>query len=473
MNYMMKVSIKLFLLVFSFLGSISFQDAKAQEVEPWLTMEKVLKNIVPPVFHNQDFLITDYGAVGDGTVNSSMAIRKAIEECNRAGGGRVVVPAGKFCTGPVYLKSNVNLHLEKGSVLLFSTNPEDYLPLVYTRWEGVDLMNYSPLIYAYKEKNIAVTGEGVLDGQASNENWWRWKRSAKAGEPSQADSGNRPALFEMCKNETPVSERIFGEGHYLRPQFVQPYLCENVLLEGFTITNSPMWILHPVLCNNVTVKRVNVISRGPNTDGCDPESCKNILIEECTFDTGDDCIALKSGRNEDGRRIARPIENIVVRNCVMKDGHGGFVVGSEISGGARNIFVEECKMDSPKLERAIRIKTNSARGGVIEGVYIRNLEVGEVAETLLKINLFYEEGEEHGHTPQVKNVLLENITCKSLRFPVFLLGYNDSKISDIKLKNIVIENATEASVIRNVSNITMEDVTIQTLRTVNIWGRVL
>ena len=445
--------------------------------DSWRDADKIINGIVVPSFKNQDFIITKYGAVGDGVTDCSRAIRNAIDACHQAGGGRVVVPAGKYHTGPIYIKSNVNLHLQEGAVLAFSTNPDDYLPLVHTRWEGVDVMNYSPLVYAYKEKNIAVTGKGKLDGCASNANWWTWKGSKrfgwKAGMPNQTEAGNRPALFKMAQNGVPVSERKFGAGHYLRPSFVQPYLCENVLLEDFAITNAPMWIIHPVLCDNIIIRRLNIDSKGPNTDGCDPESCRNVLIEDCVFSTGDDCIALKSGRNEDGRRIGRPVENVVVRNCTMKAGHGGFVVGSEISGGARKIFMENCRMDSPDLTRAVRIKTNSARGGVIENVYMRNITVGRVSETLLKINLLYEDGEGHGHPPVVKNIVLENVTCKSTRFPVFLLGSKDSKISGIRLKNVVVENAKEASVIRNVSGMSMEDVSFQTSRKVDVWGTVI
>lgn len=453
-------------------------NSKVQTNHPadaWLEAEKILKQINPPSFPDNDFHVSTYGATGNGTSNDSAAFKKAIEACSDAGGGRVVVPEGIYLTGPIYLESNVNLHISKGAIIRFSTNPNDY-PLVYTRWEGVELMNHSPLIYAYKETNIAVTGEGVLDGQASNENWWPWSSGTDygytEGMPSQKDPGNRKALFAMAENGVPVAERIFGEGHYLRPQFVQPYLCENVLLQDFTIINSPMWVIHPVLCENVTIKGLNINSNGPNSDGCDPESCRNVLIEGCTFNTGDDCIAIKSGRNEDGRRINRPSENIIVRNCEMKDGHGGLVIGSEISAGARNIYIEDCKMDSPNLTRAIRLKTNSARGGTIDGVYARHIEVGEVEETLLKVNMVYEEGEGHGYVPVVKNIRLENINCRKTRFPLFLLGSSESEISDIVLKNVLIEDAREASVLRYVTNITLENVKFQTSREVNIWGTV-
>ncbi len=452
------------------------QTIFAQTENPWAKMDEIRQQIKAPVFPDQSFLITDFGAVGDGSADCSKAIKRAIERCHKSGGGRVLVPEGDYCTGPIYLKSNVNLHLSRGARLLFSTNPKEYLPLVHTRWEGVELMNYSPLVYAFGETNIAVTGEGVLDGQASKANWWKWNGATRhgwsAGMPSQRDSLNRPALFRMGEENVPVSERQFGEGHYLRPMFFQPYQCEGVLLEGVTLKNSPMWIIHPVLCENVIIRQVTVDSAGPNTDGCDPESCRNVLIEDCTFNTGDDCIALKSGRNNDGRRINIPSENIIIRGCHMIDGHGGIVIGSEITGGAKNIFVEDCTMDSPGLKRAIRIKTNSARGGTIEDVYLRNLEVGTVSEALLKINLLYEDGDGHGHTPLVRNIWMENVHCKRTRYPLFLLGSESSKITGIHLKNVVVEDAKEASMIRYVKAMLMEDVSFQTSKQVDLWGTV-
>lgn len=452
------------------------QETTTTSTNTWDNYQVVVDGIKELSFPDKTFDVMAYGAKGDGTTDDSKAIKDAIEACNKAGGGKVIVPVGNYLSGPIYIKSNVNLHLEKDARIMFSTNPKDYLPLVHTRWEGIEVMNYSPLVYAFEEKNIAITGEGTLDGQASKENWWRWTGSArhgwKAGEPHQKEPHNRPALFQMGEDNVPVEERVFGEGHYLRPQFFQPYRCENVKLEGVTVTNSPMWIIHPVLCNNVIIRNVNVKSGGPNTDGCDPESCKDVLIEGCTFSTGDDCIALKSGRNNDGRRIDKLCENVVIRNCKMTKGHGGIVIGSEITGGARNIFVENCQMDSPALKRAIRIKTNSARGGTIENVYLRKLEVGTVSETLLKINLFYEDGDGHGHTPIVRNVYLEDIHCKSTKYPMFMLGYENSKIQNVQLKNVTIDHARESSVIQNVDNIVMTDVSFQKDAEVNIWGSV-
>jgi polygalacturonase len=232
----------------------------------------------------------------------------------------------------------------------------------------MELMNYSPLVYAYGEENIALTGSGTLDGQASETSWWPWKGAWKthaewASVPNQLAA--RARLIDMVEHGVPVAQRVFGEGDHLRPQFIQPYGCRNVLIEGVTLLRAPMWQVHPVLCTNVTVRGLHISSHGPNNDGCNPESCRDVLIENTYFDTGDDCIAIKSGRNADGRRLAVPSENIVIRNCRMKDGHGGVTIGSEMSGGVRNVFVESCDMDSPELERALRLKTNALRGGFI------------------------------------------------------------------------------------------------------------
>ena len=276
--------------------------------DPWNQVTGILDSIVAPVFPDRTFLVTDYGGIADGQTDILPALREAIRECHEEGGGRVLIPTGSyFVKGPVHLKSGVNLHLEEGATLLFSTDPTDYLPVVFTRWEGVECYNYSPLVYAFGQENIALTGKGVLDGQATNDNWWQWSGSSRygweEGMPSQADAASRPRLFDWNTREVPVGERILGEGAYLRPNFFQPYGCKNILLEGVTFRNSPMWIIHPVLCENVTIRDVKVFSHGPNSDGCDPECSRNVLIENCFFDTGDDCIALKSGRNQDGRRI--------------------------------------------------------------------------------------------------------------------------------------------------------------------------
>jgi polygalacturonase len=334
---------------------------------------------------------------------------------------------------------------------------------VPTRWEGVELMNYSPLVYAYKEHNIAVTGEGVLDGQATNENWWPWKGKEeygfKPGTPSQVDKANRPALFAMAEKDVPQRERKFGNGFYLRPQFVQPYLCKDILIEGVKITNSPMWILNPVLCTNVTINKVSVESSGPNTDGCDPESCKNVLIKDCYFNTGDDCIALKSGRNRDGRRINVPCENVVIEGCTMVNGHGGIVIGSEISGGVKNIFAQNCTMNSPLLDRALRIKTSSARGGVTENIYLRNITVGQVKQEAILITMFYEDT--GAFMPLIRNIEVDNMQVKiGGTTGILVEGYAKKPVQNLRLNNVTINNVKVPYNIANLTGLQLNNVLI-------------
>jgi polygalacturonase len=293
----------------------------------WASMEKILQEIIPPVFPDSDFDITDFGAVGDGLTKSTEAINSAINACHEAGGGRVIVPEGRFLTGAIHLKSNVNLHITEKAVLAFSQNDKDYLPPVFTRWEGTECYNYSPFIYAFEQENIAITGDGTLDGQSDSANWWFWKgawsrRTWDIVPENQAKA--TAVLRQMAEDGVPVEERIFGEGHYLRPNFIQFYNSRNILMEGITVINSPMWVIHPVLSENITISNISVVSHGPNNDGCNPESSRNILIKDSYFDTGDDCIAIKSGRNADGRRVNVPSENIIVQRCTMRDGHGGW-----------------------------------------------------------------------------------------------------------------------------------------------------
>ena len=428
----------------------------------WTDLPSVLAKIVPPQFPDREFVITSYGAVGDGEKDCTEAFRKAIEACVSAGGGKVVVPKGVFLTGAIHLKSNVNLYISEGAVVRFSTDPSRYLPVVYSRWEGVECMNYSPLIYAFQQDNIAITGTGVLDGQGSPEHWWPWKGKAsdgwKKGTPNQ--NAARATLMKMGEDGVPVAKRIFGEGSYLRPSFVQPYQCRNVLIKDVTFKNSPMWFLHPVLCSNVTVDHVTIEGLGPNNDGCDPESCTDVLIRDCSFNTGDDCIAIKSGRNNDGRRVNRPSENIVIQGCKMKDGHGGVVIGSEISGGVRGVYAEDCDMDSPNLDRAIRLKTNSVRGGVLENVFVRNIRVGQVAEAVLKINFFYEEGDAGSFTPSVRNITLEGVTCQKGKYALWIKGYERSPIKDLTLKNCEFNGIANPNVLEAVEGLKVDDVTI-------------
>jgi polygalacturonase len=426
--------------------------------DPWDRLPGILSGIRAPAFPDRDFRVTDHGA-GPHAGDSTGAFRAAIEACSRAGGGRVVVPPGVYLTGPIHLKSNVNLHVSEGATIRFSRDPAAYLPVVRTRWEGVELMGYSPLVYADEQRDIAITGKGTLDGQADAEHWWPWKRN---GHP-QSQRPDRDRLFAQAEAGVPVAARVYGAGHYLRPQFIQPYRCTNVLIEGVTITNAPMWIVHPVLSRNVIVRGVTVVSAGPNNDGCDPESSTDVLIEDTLFDTGDDCIAIKSGRNADGRRVGAPSERIVVRGCRMRAGHGGVTIGSEVSGSVRDVFVERCVMSSPDLERGIRLKTNAMRGGTIENVFVRDVEIGE-AGSAIDIDMLYEEGAAGPFTPFVRNVRVDRMTVERARYAFFIRGLEASPVEGLRVHDSVFRGVAEGSLLQNVEELVLRNVVLEPAR---------
>jgi polygalacturonase len=437
------------------LAAARFRLQAEPPADPARALERILARIRPPQFPDRAFDITRFGAREGGRIKATEAIRDAIGACSAAGGGRVTVPAGVFLTGAIHLKSGVNLHLDDGATLRFSQDPKDFLPVVFTRFESTECMNYSPFLYAFEQTNIAITGHGTLDGAADADHWWPWKKNFDRG-PAPASGSNR-ALLAQGEKDVPVSQRIYGEGSGLRPNFMQPYRCANVLIEGVTIVNSPMWEVNPVLCRNVTVRNVKINSHGPNNDGCDPECCADVSIEGCEFDTGDDCIAIKSGRNRDGRRVNVPCENVVVRNCRMKDGHGGVSIGSEVSGGIRNVFIEHNDMSSPHLDRALRIKTNSHRGGALENFYFRDNTVGEVARGVVDIDFYYEEGPGGPFTPSVRNVVVERVTSKRSRYALYLRGYENAKISGVRVAHCVFNNVALPDVIEDVASLELVD----------------
>jgi polygalacturonase len=426
--------------------------------DPWTRLPRILARVHPPTFPSRDYPITDFGALADGTSDATGALKAAIEACSKAGGGRVVVPAGEFATGAVRLLSNVNLHLAAGATLRFSTDPSRYLPVVLSRWEGIELMNYAPLVYAFGQRNVAVTGSGTLDGGGDATHWWPWKE--KTGPQSQ--KLDRERLFRQGQDGVPVDQRLYGAGHYLRPPFVQFYRCTNVLIEGVTIRNSPFWVIHPVLSANVTVRGVSVVSLGPNNDGCDPESSTDVLIEDTLFDTGDDCIAIKSGRNADGRRLAAPSERIVIRNCRMRAGHGGVTVGSEVSGGVRDVYAERNTMSSPNLDRGLRIKTNVARGGVVENIFMRDTEIGEVGSAI-DVDMVYglaDEDLSHTFTPVVRNVRVERLKVNKAAFALSIVGLESSPVGGVVVRDSAFANVLRGSRLANAGTVLLENVTL-------------
>jgi polygalacturonase len=426
------------------------------EGDPWGRLPAILERIHPPVFPDRECRVEGRGCRADGVSDCTAALAQAIEACSRAGGGHVVVPAGQVLTGAVRLRSHVDLHVPAGATLRFDPDPARYLPVVFTRWEGVELMSYSPLIYAFEAEDFAVTGEGTLDGGADAAHWWPWAGGAERGQKADRDR-----LMRQAEDGVPVEERVYGAGHRLRPPLLQTYRCRNVLVEGVTIRNSPFWAIHPVLSTNVVVRRVTVESLGPNNDGCDPESSTDVLIEDSTFDTGDDCIAIKAGRNADGRRLAAPSRNIVIRRCRMRAGHGGVTIGSEMTGGVSSVYAERCTMGSPDLERGLRIKTNAMRGGVVEDVFLRDVEIGEVRRAAIEVDMRYEEGENGPYTPTVRNVQVERLTVGKAGYALFVAGLERSPLEGLTVRASRFLGVRNGSRLDGVRNLVLDDVTLE------------
>lgn len=405
--------------------------------------KRIEQSIQLPKIAERQFPITSFGAKTTATAaQNQKAINKVISLVSKKGGGKVIIPKGTWNTGAIELKSHVNLVLEEGATLHFAFEPKLY-PLVRTSWEGLACWNYSPCIYAYKATDIAITGKGAIDGGGNNDTFWQWNGSPRFGykEGVTKESqklGSRSKLLKMAEDGVPFDERKFGMGYGLRPQLVNMVHCERILIKDVKMINSPFWVIHPLLSKNITVDGVYVWNEGPNGDGCDPEACENVLIQNCVFHTGDDCIAIKSGRNNDGRLWNQPSKNIIIRNCKMEDGHGGVVIGSEISGGCENVYAENCVMDSPHLERILRIKTNNCRGGQVQNINMRNVVVGQCKEAVVKINLDYERKEicYRGFEPIVNNVNVENVTCQKSDYGVLIIGRDSlENVYDINIKN--------------------------------------
>ena len=405
--------------------------------------KRIEQSIQLPKIAERQFLITSFGAKTTATAaQNQKAINRVISLVSKKGGGKVIIPKGTWNTGAIELKSHVNLVLEEGATLHFAFEPKLY-PLVRTSWEGLACWNYSPCIYAYKATDIAITGKGTIDGGGNNDTFWQWNGSPRFGfkEGVTKESqklGSRSKLLKMAEDGVPFDERKFGMGYDLRPQLVNMVHCERILITDVKMINSPFWVIHPLLSKNITVDGVYVWNEGPNGDGCDPEACENVLIQNCVFHTGDDCIAIKSGRNNDGRLWNQPSKNIIIRNCKMEDGHGGVVIGSEISGGCENVYAENCVMDSPHLERILRIKTNNCRGGQVQNINMRNVVVGQCKEAVVKINLDYERKEicYRGFEPIVNNVNVENVTCQKSDYGVLIIGRDSlENVYDINIKN--------------------------------------
>ena len=425
----------------------------------------IRSRIRPPRFPDAWFPITAYGAT---PADATAGIAAAVAACHQAGGGHVVVPPGVWQTGAITLLSHVDLHLEEGATLRFSTDPAAYLPVVRTRWQSVEVYNYSSLIRAEGQTDIGITGKGVLDGAGDNEHWWYLIGSGQygwhTGLPNQR--ADWAELERMNNEQVPVEQRVFGAGHYLRPSFIQPFRCTNVLIEGVTVKDSPMWTIHPLECRNVTVQGVTVDNLGPNGDGCNPESCTDVLIRDCTFATHDDCIAIKSGRDADGRRLGLPSRGIIVEDCTFVSGGAAVAVGSEMSGGIEDVFVRRLyapgdpAADEAYLQWLLCVKSTSTRGG-----YVRNVDVSDVDSRAwmyrpLEITFSYQGGGDQSLFPAVHGIRFDRVRVARAERAYRIVGAETKHISSVAITDSRFDEVAAEAVVQYADDVTIRNVRI-------------
>jgi hypothetical protein len=406
-----------------------------------------------PVFADRVFNVTEYEAVGDGKTDCKKAFDKAILKACNAEGGRVIVPAGTYLiNGPIHFQSDIELHFEDGAKIIFGTNFEDYLPPAFTRFSGTRIYNYSPMIYAYRKKNVAITGNGVIDAQGAD-SWCKWVGQS---------GGSGKEIRRMNREDVPVTDRMFGEGHKLRPSMVQFLGCENVLVEGIKIVDAPAWCLHPVFSKNVTIRNISFESKNPNNDGIDLDSCENVHIHDVVFDNADDCIALKSGRGPEGRKMARPTKNVYIHDCTFNS-YTAIAIGSEMSGGVYNIFAENCEAKS-EVKRAFYIKGNRSRGGEVAHIRYRNMKFLGSREEMLSISSNYgsmSDDESKDFPPKFHDVRWENISATGpCKIALRIDGQEDMIVEDVVLKDITVEKAEKIKIIEHAGNILTQNVVL-------------
>lgn len=408
------------------------------------------------------------GAVTDGTTVNTRLINSTIERLAGEGGGTLFFPAGRYLTGPIRLKSNITLELEAGATLLFSTNFDDYLPFVEVRHEGVMMKSFCPLIYATDAENITIKGEGTLDGQGKA--WWDefFKVLIDLRDNGKRDVNKYQPLFEKENDVKKIASETNEDWHgtldrrFFRPPFIQPIRCKNVRIEGVKIINSPFWTVNPEFCDNVTVDGVTIHNvDSPNTDGINPESCRNVHISNCHISVGDDCITIKSGRDLQARNLAAPCENITVTNCTMLSGHGGVVIGSEMSGSVRHVTISNCVFEG--TDRGIRLKSTRGRGGVVEDIRVSNVVMKDIKKEALTFNLKYSrmpQEPKSERTPVFRNIHISGITVVDVNVPIEIVGLEEAPITDIVLRDIQIKNGKQPNVFKNCKDILMENVIV-------------
>jgi hypothetical protein len=396
--------------------------------------------------------IEDYGAKGDGVTLNTIAFAEAIADCAKQGGGHVIIPPGKFLTGAIILEDNITLEVQEGAELIFSQNVRDYLPPVFSRYEGMEYYNYSPAIYARDCHDIALTGKGHINGQG--EAWWIWKSWQQKGAKK---------LYALADAEVPVEERVFATPEDgLRPSLIQFVNCERVLVEGVTIENGPMWTLHPLYSREVVIRDITITTQGPNNDGIVLDSSENVLVEHVRLNTEDDAIVIKSGVDKDGKRVGKPSENIIIRDCFVGHGNGGVVIGSEMSGDVRNVLVSRCQFEGTK--RGFRVKSAPGRGGVIENIWVENITMKNILAEAIFLNMYYDSKNVVRPTtidpPLFRNFFFKNITCQGSANGIILTGASDSFIQDVSFENIEMTSQNGSS-FYNTTRLTLHNVNIQ------------
>ena len=423
----------------------SISGAKGED--RWRLATRLADSIPLPQIPDAKLDITTLGAKSGAPARG--AIQAAIDRLAVRGGGRVVVPAGFWpVDGSLRLASRIDLHVADGAHVQFSGNAQNYLPVVKTRWEGTEVWTYSPMIFGNELEQVAITGKGTIDGQGEK-NFLPWRDRQKA---------DQNALRQMGIDGVPVDDRVFGKDHWLRPHFVQFRECRRVLIDGPKFVDSPFWVNHLLYCDQAIIRNIRVVSRHINSDGVDVDSSKDVLIEHCQFDVGDDGVAIKSGRDQDGWRVNRPSKNVVVRNCEYLGSTGGaLAIGSEMSGGVHDIYVEGFTMN--KVHHALYFKSNLDRGGKIERVNIRHIRVGEADSLLIFTNDYH--SYRGGNFPaRFEKVLVEQVDCDRARIGISVIGHARAPVRDVIVRNTTIGAATTPLQIRHVKGLLFENVHI-------------
>lgn len=450
--------------------------------------------LTPPSFPNYDVCITEFGGKGDGTFMNTESFAKAIEHLSKKGGGRLIVPAGVWFTGPIVLESNINLHLKDKAVILFSPD-KDLYPLVETSFEGLDTRRCQSPIWGKNLKNIAITGDGAIDG---NGHYWRPLKKEKVSENFWKRTTSHSGVFKRDTYWMPSAQYLHGDTisdmnvprhlrtdeewatvrDFLRPVMISLQNCTNVFLQGVIFQNSPAWNIHPLMCENLIIDGVQVRnpSYAQNGDGLDVESCKNTIVVNSTFDVGDDGICVKSGKDEDGRNRNIPTENLIVYNCTVFKGHGGFVVGSEMSGGVKNVYVSNCQFLGTDV--GLRFKSTRGRGGVVENIHISNISMFDISTEPILFNLYYggksavetlEDGDAitkeeifppvDETTPVFRNIYIDGVACRNARRAMYFHGLPEKNIENIQIKNMIVHSKIGAELMES-NSITLNNVSI-------------